>query len=202
MSGLQIDNLDFKQKVISIDREFEAVNEAMMTITQFSTENYYELKEESAKGKASIKQLEQVQADFTVSQAKYQQEVASKFERTAADVLTVQESLAKSNEAFAQQIGQVRAEIDSTNEEVGTIKGRVTTVEKATVDLEKAQASLEQSTVAEFGEMRGYITHFEQAFSDSEKALVESIGQTQAQVNLLHDEGVFLGRVSFEQRLH
>ncbi|WP_248846451.1 TipJ family phage tail tip protein, partial [Providencia heimbachae] len=189
VSDLKIDSDDFKQKVISIDREFDAVNEAMMTITQFSTENYYELKEESAKGKASIKQLEQVQADFTVSQAKYQQEVASKFERTAADVLTVQESLAKSNEAFAQQIGQVRAEIESTNEEVGIITGRVTTVEKATVDLEKAQASLEQSTVAEFGEMRGYITHIEQAFSDNEKALVESIGQTQAQVNLLHDEG-------------
>lgn len=189
VSDLKIDSDDFKQKVISIDREFDAVNEAMMTITQFSTENYYELKEESAKGKASIKQLEQVQADFTVSHAKYQQEVASKFERTAADVLTVQESLAESNEAFAQQIGQVRAEIESTNEEVGAITGRVTTVEKATVDLEKAQASLEQSTVAEFGEMRGYITHIEQAFSDNEKALVESIGQTQAQVNLLHDEG-------------
>ncbi|MDD9340886.1 MAG: phage tail protein [Providencia heimbachae] len=188
VTDLEIDSDDFKQKVISIDREFDAVNEAMMTITQFSTENYYELKEESAKGKASIKQLEQVQADFTVSQAKYQQEVASKFEITAADVLTVQESLAKSNEAFAQQIGQVRAEINSTNEEVGTIKGRVTTVEKATVDLKSAHASLEQSTVAEFGEMRGYITHFEQAFSDSEKALVESIGQTQAQVNLLHNE--------------
>ncbi|WP_254684215.1 phage tail tip fiber protein [Providencia heimbachae] len=188
VSDLKIDSDDFKQKVISIDREFDAVNEAMMTITQFSTENYYELKEESAKGKASIKQLEQVQADFTVSQAKYQQEVASKFERTAADVLTVQESLAKSNEAFAQQIGQVRAEIESTNEEVGAITGRVTTVEKATVDLKSAHASLERSTVAEFGEMRGYITHIEQAFSDSEKALVESIGQTQAQVNLVHNE--------------
>ncbi|WP_265494725.1 TipJ family phage tail tip protein [Providencia heimbachae] len=189
VSDLKIDSDDFKQKVISIDREIEAVNEAVMTNTQFTTELHFKLSETTAHGKAEIFRLEQVQANDRESHAKFQQEVASKFEITAADVLTVQESLAESNEAFAQQIGQVRAEIKSTNEEVGTIKGRVTTVEKATVDLEKAQASLEQSTVAEFGEMRGYITHFEQAFSDSEKALVESIGQTQAQVNLLHDEG-------------
>ncbi|AXO17597.1 DUF1983 domain-containing protein [Providencia stuartii] len=183
IAELELDAIDVKQKVVSIDRDVEAVNEAVMTLTQFSTENYYELKEESAKGKASIKQLEQVQADFTASQAKYQQEVAAQFEHTAADVLNVQNALAKSNEAFAEDIRQVRADLGETNEEVGTIKGRVTTVETATADLKQSQAKLEQSTTAEFGEMRGYITHFETSLSNVELAVSEAIMQTTAQVN-------------------
>ncbi|MGI3431200.1 TipJ family phage tail tip protein [Providencia stuartii] len=183
IAELELDAIDVKQKVVSIDRDVEAVNEAVMTLTQFSTENYYELKEESAKGKASIKQLEQVQADFTASQAKYQQEVAAQFEHTAADVLNVQNALAKSNEAFAEDIRQVRADLGETNEEVGTIKGRVTTVETATADLKQSQAKFEQSTTAEFGEMRSYITHFETSLSNVELAVSEAIMQTTAQVN-------------------
>ncbi|WP_272670755.1 TipJ family phage tail tip protein [Providencia sp. PROV147] len=190
LTDLKIDSDDFRQKVISIDRELEAVNEAVMEVVHFSTENYYELKEESAKGKASIKQLEQVQADFTASQAKYQQEVAAQFEHTAADVLNVQNALAKSNEAFAEDIRQVRADLGETNEEVGTIKGRVTTVETATVDLKQAQAKQEQSVAAEFGEMRGYLTHLGQVTTDDNKALVEAIGQTQAQFLSLHNESL------------
>ncbi|APC12939.1 Fibronectin type III protein [Providencia rettgeri] len=190
LTDLKIDSDDFRQKVISIDRELEAVNEAVMTVTQMSTENYYELKEESAKGKASIKQLEQVQADFTTSQAKYQQEVAAQFEHTAADVLNVQNALAKSNEAFAEDIRQVRADLGETNDEVGTIKGRVTDIATATTDLEKAQAKHEASVVAEFGEMRGYLTHLGQVTTDDNKALVEAIGQTQAQFLSLHNESL------------
>ncbi|HIE4544889.1 TPA: phage tail tip protein J-related protein [Providencia rettgeri] len=190
LTDLKIDSDDFRQKVISIDRELEAVNEAVMEVVHFSTENYYELKEESAKGKASIKQLEQVQADFTTSQAKYQQEVAAQFEHTAADVLNVQNALAKSNEAFAEDIRQVRADLGETNDEVGTIKGRVTTVETATVDLKQAQAKQEQSVAAEFGEMRGYLTHLGQVTTDDNKALVEAIGQTQAQFLSLHNESL------------
>ncbi|WP_272669073.1 TipJ family phage tail tip protein, partial [Providencia sp. PROV178] len=190
LTDLKIDSDDFRQKVISIDRELGAVNEAVMTVTQMSTENYWELKEESAKGKASIKQLQQVQADFTTSQAKYQQEVAAQFEHTAADVLNVQNALAKSNEAFAEDIRQVRADLGETNDEVGTIKGRVTTVETATVDLKQAQAKQEQSVAAEFGEMRGYLTHLGQVTTDDNKALVEAIGQTQAQFLSLHDESL------------
>ncbi|HHQ2586068.1 TPA: TipJ family phage tail tip protein [Providencia rettgeri] len=190
LTDLKIDSDDFRQKVISIDRELEAVNEAVMEVVHFSTENYYELKEESAKGKASIKRLEQVQADFTASQAKYQQEVAAQFEHTAADVLNVQNALAKSNEAFAEDIRQVRADLGETNEEVGTIKGRVTTVETATVDLKQAQAKQEQSVAAEFGEMRGYLTHLGQVTTDDNKALVEAIGQTQAQFLSLHNESL------------
>ncbi|MBQ0306847.1 TipJ family phage tail tip protein [Providencia rettgeri] len=190
LTDLKIDSDDFRQKVISIDRELEAVNEAVMEVVHFSTENYYELKEESAKGKASIKQLEQVQADFTTSQAKYQQEVAAQFEHTAADVLNVQNALAKSNEAFAEDIRQVRADLGETNDEVGTVKGRVTTVETATVDLKQAQAKQEQSVAAEFGEMRGYLTHLGQVTTDDNKALVEAIGQTQAQFLSLHNESL------------
>ncbi|MEQ5553883.1 DUF1983 domain-containing protein [Providencia rettgeri] len=190
LTDLKIDSDDFRHKVISIDRELEAVNEAVMEVVHFSTENYWELKEESAKGKASIKQLQQVQADFTASQAKYQQEVAAQFEHTAADVLNVQNALAKSNEAFAEDIRQVRADLGETNDEVGTIKGRVTTVETATVDLKQAQAKQEQSVAAEFGEMRGYLTHLGQVTTDDNKALVEAIGQTQAQFLSLHNEGL------------
>ncbi|MEQ5572567.1 phage tail protein [Providencia huaxiensis] len=190
LTDLKIDSDDFRQKVISIDRELGAVNEAVMEVVHFSTENYYELKEESAKGKASIKQLQQVQADFTASQAKYQQEVAAQFEHTAADVLNVQNALAKSNEAFAEDIRQVRADLGETNDEVGTIKGRVTTVETATVDLKQAQAKQEQSVAAEFGEMRGYLTHLGQVTTDDNKALVEAIGQTQAQFLSLHNESL------------
>ncbi|MEY1162432.1 TipJ family phage tail tip protein [Providencia manganoxydans] len=188
VADLKIDSAVFEQKIIGIDRELGTVNEAVMTLTQFSTENYYELKEESAKGQASIKRLEQVQADFTVSQAKYQQEVAAKFEHTAADVLNVQEALAKSNEAFAQDIKQVRADLGETNKEVGDIKGRVTTVETATVDLEKSQAKLEQSTTAQFGEMTGYITNINQTITNIEFAVSEAIMQTTAQVNETNSE--------------
>lgn len=190
LSDLKIDSDDFKQKFISIDRELDAVNEAVMEVVHFSTENYWELKEESAKGKASIKRLEQVQADFTVSQAKYQQEVAAQFEHTAADVLNVQNALAKSNEAFAEDIRQVRADLGETNDEVGTIKGRVTDIATATTDLEKAQAKHEESVVAEFGEMRGYLTHLGQVTTDDNKALVEAIGQTQAQFISLHNDSL------------
>lgn len=190
LTDLKIDSDDFRQKVISIDRELEAVNEAVMEVVHFSTENYYELKEESAKGKASIKQLQQVQADFTASQAKYQQEVAAQFEHTATDVLNVQNALAKSNEAFAEDIRQVRADLGETNDEVGTIKGRVTDIATATTDLEKAQAKQEQSVAAEFGEMRGYLTHLGQVTTDDNKALVEAIGQTQAQFLSLHNESL------------
>ncbi|HIE0660094.1 TPA: TipJ family phage tail tip protein [Providencia rettgeri] len=190
LTDLKIDSDDFRQKVISIDRELEAVNEAVMEVVHFSTENYWELKEESAKGKASIKQLQQVQADFTASQAKYQQEVAAQFEHTAADVLNVQNALAKSNEAFAEDIRQVRADLGETNDEVGTIKGRVTDIATATTDLEKAQAKHEASVVAEFGEMRGYLTHLGQVTTDDNKALVEAIGQTQAQFLSLHNESL------------
>ncbi|EJD6043687.1 DUF1983 domain-containing protein [Providencia rettgeri] len=188
LTDLKIDSDDFRQKVISIDRELEAVNEAVMEVVHFSTENYYELKEESAKGKASIKQLQQVQADFTASQAKYQQEVAAQFEHTAADVLNIQNALAKSNEAFAEDIRQVRADLGETNEEVGTIKGRVTTVETATADLKQAQAKFEQSTTAQFGEMTGYITNINQTITNLEFSFSEALMQTNAQVNETNSE--------------
>lgn len=188
LTDLKIDSDDFRQKVISIDRELEAVNEAVMTVTQMSTENYWELKEESAKGKASIKQLQQVQADFTASQAKYQQEVAAQFEHTAADVLNVQNALAKSNEAFAEDIRQVRADLGETNDEIGTIKGRVTTVETATADLKQAQAKFEQSTTAQFGEMTGYITNINQTITNLEFSFSEALMQTNAQVNETNSE--------------
>ncbi|MGO2345362.1 MAG: TipJ family phage tail tip protein [Providencia sp.] len=188
VTDLEIDGYDFKQKIIGIDREIEAVNEAVMTNTQFTTELHFKLSETTAHGKAEIFRLEQVQANDRESHAKFQQQVNSEFEHVAADVLNVQESLAKSNEAFAQQIGQVRADLSETDKEVGSIKSRVTTVETATADLKSAQAKFEQSTVAEFGEMRGYITHVETSLTNAEFAFTEALMQTNAQVNETNSE--------------
>ncbi|WP_272693818.1 phage tail tip protein J-related protein, partial [Providencia sp. PROV039] len=188
LTDLKIDSDDFRQKVISIDREIKAVNEAVMTNTQFTTELHFKLSETTAHGKAEIFRLEQVQATDRESHAKFQQQVNSEFEHVAADVLNVQESLAKSNEAFAQQIGQVRADLDETNNEVGTIKGRVTTVETATADLKQAQAKFEQSTTAQFGEMTGYITNINQTITNLEFSFSEALMQTNAQVNETNSE--------------
>ncbi|WP_272677534.1 host specificity protein J, partial [Providencia sp. PROV076] len=188
LTDLKIDSDDFRQKVISIDREIKAVNEAVMTNTQFTTELHFKLSETTAHGKAEIFRLEQVQATDRESHAKFQQQVNSEFEHVAADVLNVQESLAKSNEAFAQQIGQVRADLDETNNEVGTIKGRVTTVETATADLKQAQVKFEQSTTAQFGEMTGYITNINQTITNLEFSFSEALMQTNAQVNETNSE--------------
>ncbi|WP_439652921.1 TipJ family phage tail tip protein [Providencia stuartii] len=176
IAELELDTIDVKQKVVSIDRDVEAVNEAVMMNTQFTTEVHFSLKEEVADRKAEIFRIEQVQVTDREAAARWQEQITAKVDYNASEILNIKDAQSSYEKATAQQISQVKADVDG-------VKSRVTTVETATSDLEKAQAKFEQSTTAEFGEMRGYITHFETSLSNVELAVSEAIMQTTAQVN-------------------
>lgn len=176
IAELELDAIDVKQKVVSIDREVEAVNEAVMMNTKFTTEVHFSLKEEVADRKAEIFRIEQVQVTDREAAARWQEQITAKVDYNASEILNIKDAQSSYEKATAQQISQVKADVDG-------VKSRVTTVETATSDLEKAQAKFEQSTTAEFGEMRGYITHFETSLSNVELAVSEAIMQTTAQVN-------------------
>ncbi|MBQ0366155.1 phage tail tip protein J-related protein [Providencia rettgeri] len=188
LSDLQIDNDDFKQKVISIDREIEAVNEAVMMNTKFTTEVHFSLKEEVADRRAEIFRIEQVQVTDREAAARWQEQITAKVDFNASEILNIKDAQATYEKATAQQISQVKAELGETNKEVGTIKGRVTTVETATADLKQAQAKFEQSTTAQFGEMTGYITNINQTITNLEFSFSEALMQTNAQVNETNSE--------------
>lgn len=176
IAEIELDAIDVKQKVVSIDRNVEAVNEAVMMNTKFTTEVHFSLKEEVADRKAEIFRIEQVQVTDREAAARWQEQITAKVDYNASEILNIKDAQSSYEKATAQQISQVKADVDG-------VKSRVTTVETATSDLEKAQAKFEQSTTAEFGEMRGYITHFETSLSNVELAVSEAIMQTTAQVN-------------------
>lgn len=176
IAELELDTIDVKQKVVSIDRDVEAVNEAVMMNTKFTTEVHFSLKEEVADRKAEIFRIEQVQVTDREAAARWQEKISTEVSYNASEILNIKDAQSSYEKATAQQISQVKADVDG-------VKSRVTTVETATSDLEKAQAKFEQSTTAEFGEMRGYITHFETSLSNVELAVSEAIMQTTAQVN-------------------
>ncbi|HGN9468869.1 TPA: DUF1983 domain-containing protein [Providencia stuartii] len=176
IAELELDAIDVKQKVVSIDRNVEAVNEAVMMNTKFTTEVHFSLKEEVADRKAEIFRIEQVQVTDREAAARWQEQITAKVDYNASEILNIKDAQSSYEKATAQQISQVKADVDG-------VKSRVTTVETATSDLEKAQAKFEQSTTAEFGEMRSYITHFETSLSNVELAVSEAIMQTTAQVN-------------------
>ncbi|EJD6670200.1 DUF1983 domain-containing protein [Providencia rettgeri] len=188
LSDLQIDNDDFKQKVISIDREIEAVNEAVMMNTKFTTEVHFSLKEEVADRRAEIFRIEQVQVTDREAAARWQEQITAKVDFNASEILNIKDAQATYEKATAQQISQVKADLGEINKEVGTIKGRVTTVETATADLKQAQARFEQSTRAQFGEMTGYITNINQTITNLEFSFSEALMQTNAQVNETNSE--------------
>ncbi|HGV9232406.1 TPA: DUF1983 domain-containing protein [Providencia rettgeri] len=188
LSDLQIDNNDFKQKVISIDRELESVNEAVMMNTKFTTEVHFSLKEEVADRRAEIFRIEQVQVTDREAAARWQEQITAKVDFNASEILNIKDAQATYEKATAQQISQVKAELGETNKEVGTIKGRVTTVETATADLKQVQAKFEQSTTAQFGEMTGYITNINQTITNLEFSFSEALMQTNAQVNETNSE--------------
>lgn len=188
LSDLQIDNDDFKQKVISIDHEIEAVNEAVMMNTKFTTEVYFSLKEEVADRRAEIFRIEQVQVTDREAAARWQEQITAKVDFNASEILNIKDAQATYEKATAQQISQVKADLGETNKEVGNIKGRVTTVETATADLKQAQAKFEQSTTAQFGEMTGYITNINQTITNLEFSYSEALMQTNAQVNETNSE--------------
>lgn len=188
LSDLQIDNDDFKQKVISIDREIESVNEAVMMNTKFTTEVHFSLKEEVADRRAEIFRIEQVQVTDREAAARWQEQITAKVDFNASEILNIKDAQATYEKATAQQISQVKADLGETNKEVGNIKGRVTTVETATADLKQAQAKFEQSTTAQFGEMTGYITNINQTITNLEFSFSEALMQTNAQVNETNSE--------------
>ncbi|EOE0524117.1 DUF1983 domain-containing protein [Providencia stuartii] len=176
IAELELDAIDVKQKVVSIDRDVEAVNEAVMMNTQFTTELHFSLKEEVADRKAEIFRIEQVQVTDREAAARWQEKISAEVSYNASEILNIKDAQTSYEKATAQQISQVKADVDG-------VKSRVTTVETATADLKQSQAKFEQSTTAEFGEMRGYITHFETSLSNVELAVSEAIMQTTAQVN-------------------
>ncbi|HFT2414316.1 TPA: phage tail protein, partial [Providencia stuartii] len=176
IAELELDAIDVKQKVVSIDRDVEAVNEAVMMNTKFTTELHFSLKEEVADRKAEIFRIEQVQVTDREAAARWQEQITAKVDYNASEILNIKDAQSSYEKATAQQISQVKADVDG-------VKSRVTTVETATADLKQSQAKFEQSTTAEFGEMRGYITHFETSLSNVELAVSEAIMQTTAQVN-------------------
>ncbi|QFV06358.1 TipJ family phage tail tip protein [Proteus mirabilis] len=176
IAELELDTIDVKQKVVSIDRDVEAVNEAVMMNTKFTTEVHFSLKEEVADRKAEIFRIEQVQVTDREAAARWQEKISAEVSYNAAEILNIKDAQSSYEKATAQQISQVKADVDG-------VKSRVTTVETATADLKQSQAKFEQSTTAEFGEMRGYITHFETSLSNVELAVSEAIMQTTAQVN-------------------
>ncbi|WP_425328555.1 TipJ family phage tail tip protein [Providencia pseudovermicola] len=176
IAELELDTIDVKQKVVSIDRDVEAVNEAVMMNTKFTTEVHFSLKEEVADRKAEIFRIEQVQVTDREAAARWQEKISTEVSYNASEILNIKDAQSSYEKATAQQISQVKADVDG-------VKSRVTTVETATADLKQSQAKFEQSTTAEFGEMRGYITHFETSLSNVELAVSEAIMQTTAQVN-------------------
>ncbi|WAZ79884.1 DUF1983 domain-containing protein [Providencia stuartii] len=176
IAELELDAIDVKQKVVSIDRDVEAVNEAVMMNTKFTTEVHFSLKEEVADRKAEIFRIEQVQVTDREAAARWQEKISTEVSYNASEILNIKDAQSSYEKATAQQISQVKADVDG-------VKSRVTTVETATADLKQSQAKFEQSTTAEFGEMRGYITHFETSLSNVELAVSEAIMQTTAQVN-------------------
>ncbi|EPB1200163.1 phage tail tip fiber protein [Providencia stuartii] len=176
IAELELDTIDVKQKVVSIDRDVEAVSEAVMMNTKFTTEVHFSLKEEVADRKAEIFRIEQVQVTDREAAARWQEQITAKVDYNASEILNIKDAQSSYEKATAQQISQVKADVDG-------VKSRVTTVETATADLKQSQAKFEQSTTAEFGEMRGYITHFETSLSNVELAVSEAIMQTTAQVN-------------------
>ncbi|WP_439653153.1 TipJ family phage tail tip protein [Providencia manganoxydans] len=188
VADLKIDSSVFEQKIISIDHDLGAVNEAVMMNTQFTTELHFSLKEEVADRKAEIFRIEQVQVTDREAAARWQEQITAKVDFNASEILNIKDAQATYEKATAQQISQVKADLGETNKEVGNIKGRVTTVETATADLKQAQAKFEQSTTAEFGEMRGYITNIETSLTNIEFAVSEAIMQTTAQVNETNSE--------------
>ncbi|MDT7048381.1 host specificity protein J, partial [Providencia stuartii] len=164
IAELELDAIDVKQKVVSIDRDVEAVNEAVMMNTKFTTEVHFSLKEEVADRKAEIFRIEQVQVTDREAAARWQEKISTEVSYNASEILNIKDAQSSYEKATAQQISQVKADVDG-------VKSRVTTVETATADLKQSQAKFEQSTTAEFGEMRGYITHFETSLSNVELAV-------------------------------
>ncbi|MEQ4627480.1 TipJ family phage tail tip protein, partial [Providencia manganoxydans] len=184
---LESSALDVSNKVLQLNTDVNIVSEAVMQNTVSLNQVTFRLMEEEGTRKAEILDVREIIIDDQKAFARYQSQVSSQFEYVAADVYNLQQSLATTNEAFAQQMSQVRADLNTTNEGMGKIAARVTTNEEATANLEKSQAKFEQVTLAEFEYQRAYINQISTAFSDSQMSISESVMQLSAQHTSLHD---------------
>lgn len=180
--------IDLNNKVVQINTDVAIVNEAVMQNAISLNNVTFRLMEEEGTRKAEILDVREIIIDDQKAFARYQSQVSSQFEYVGADVYNLQQSLATTNEAFAQQMSQVRADLNATNDGMGKIAARVTTNEEATANIEKSQAKLEQVTLAEFEYQRAYINQISSAFSDQQMSMSEAIMQTTAQFNSLNDK--------------
>ncbi|MEX9779352.1 DUF1983 domain-containing protein [Providencia manganoxydans] len=188
VGDLKLEQLDIKREVVQINTDVAIVNEAVMQNAISLNNVTYRLMEEEGTRKAEILDVREIIIDDQKAFARYQSQVSSQFEYVGADVYNLQQSLATTNEAFAQQMSQVRADLNTTNEGMGKIAARVTTNEEATANIEKSQAKFEQVTLAEFEYQRAYINQISSAFSDQQMSMSEAIMQTTAQFNSLNDK--------------
>lgn len=188
VGDLKLEQLDIKREVVQINTDVAIVNEAVMQNAISLNNVTFRLMEEEGTRKAEILDVREIIIDDQKAFARYQSQVSSQFEYVGADVYNLQQSLATTNEAFAQQMSQVRADLNTTNEGMGKIAARVTTNEEATANIEKSQAKFEQVTLAEFEYQRAYINQISSAFSDQQMSMSEAIMQTTAQFNSLNDK--------------
>ncbi|WP_283125255.1 TipJ family phage tail tip protein [Providencia stuartii] len=188
VGDLKLEQLDIKREVVQINTDVAIVNEAVMQNAISLNNVTYRLMEEEGTRKAEILDVREIIIDDQKAFARYQSQVSSQFEYVGADVYNLQQSLATTNEAFAQQMSQVRADLNTTNEGMGKIAARVTTNEEATANIEKSQAKFEQVTLAEFEYQHAYINQISSAFSDQQMSMSEAIMQTTAQFNSLNDK--------------
>ncbi|WP_272677161.1 TipJ family phage tail tip protein [Providencia sp. PROV160] len=180
--------IDLNNKVVQINTDVAIVNEAVMQNAISLNNVTFRLMEEEGTRKAEILDVREIIIDDQKAFARYQSQVSSQFEYVGADVYNLQQSLATTNEAFAQQMSQVRADLNATNDGMGKIAARVTTNEEATANIERSQAKFEQVTLAEFEYQRAYINQISSAFSDQQMSMSEAIMQTTAQFNSLNDK--------------
>lgn len=180
--------IDLNNKVVQINTDVAIVNEAVMQNAISLNNVTFRLMEEEGTRKAEILDVREIIIDDQKAFTRYQSQVSSQFEYVGADVYNLQQSLATTNEAFAQQMSQVRADLNATNDGMGKIAARVTTNEEATANIEKSQAKFEQVTLAEFEYQRAYINQISSAFSDQQMSMSEAIMQTTAQFNSLNNK--------------
>ncbi|MCR4082111.1 hypothetical protein, partial [Providencia stuartii] len=83
--------------------------------------------------------IEQVQVTDREAAARWQEKISAEVSYNAAEILNIKDTQTSYEKATAQQISQVKADVDG-------VKSRVTTVETATADLKQSQAKFEQST--------------------------------------------------------
>ncbi|WP_424769503.1 host specificity protein J, partial [Proteus mirabilis] len=92
IAELELDTIDVKQKVVSIDRNVEAVSEAVMMNTKFTTEVHFSLKEEVADRKAEIFRIEQVQVTDREAAARWQEQITAKVDYNASEILNIKDA--------------------------------------------------------------------------------------------------------------